>query len=302
MRYRSNRQYLHPVLRPDADDYGPDASLITACEPHYDPSDGMLSITVRFELVEDSLNQAVIEQRAKCAAMVYCGSTLHRSRLEAAPSEPFVARGKISIGRLKNEVQVHPVILTTRDITHPTDTAHPEYERQSVGIDRLSPLATDLHWTFDINSEARPVRSIFRLQEDVSGRLNDGEFDISLDITKDYVPIFANSVTLAEFKDIRGGAHPLPTVYTSAVLSVLAHVQYLGEEAEDDENCAWLRCVNAQLRNHNINIGNSGISLFLAAQRLLETPFAAMLSESSESADRDDESVGYDPDDVEGAN
>ncbi len=298
MRYRSNRQYLHPVLRPDADDYGPDASLITACEPHYDPSDGMLSITVRFELVEDSLNQAVIEQRAKCAAMVYCGSTLHRSRLEAAPSDPFVARGKISIGRLKNEVQVHPVILTTRDITHSTDTAHPEYERQSVGIDRLAPLAQDLNWIFDIDSDARPVRSIFRLQQDDSGRLNDGEFDVSPDITQDYVPIFANRDTLTAFNVMRGGEHPMPTVFTSAVLAVLAHIQSLGEDASDDENCAWLRCVNAQLRNHNINVGDGGISLFLAAQRLLETPFAAMLSEFSESDDGDDESVGYAPDDV----
>lgn len=301
MRYRSNRQYLHPVLRPDADDYGPDASLITVCEPHYDPSDGMLSIAVRFELAEDSLTQAVIAQRAKCAAMVYCGSTLYRSRLEATPSEPFVARGKIPVNSLKNEVQVHPVILAMRDITHPTDTAHPEYERQSVGIDRLAPLATDLHWTFDINSEPRPVRSIFRLQEDVSGRLNDGEFDVSPDITQDYVPIFANRDTHTAFKAMRGGAHPLPTVFTSAVLAVLATIQSLGEDADDDENCAWLRCVNARLRNHNINIGDGGISLFLAAQRLLESPFAAMLTEFSESDDGDDDSGGYDPDE-QGAN
>lgn len=301
MRYRSNRQYLHPVLRPDADDYGPDASLITACEPHYDPSDGMLSITVRFELTEDSLTQAVIAQRAKCVAMVYCGSTLYRSRLEAAPSEPFVARGKIPVNYLKNEVQVHPVILTTRDITHPTDTAHPEYEQQSVGIDRLAPLAQDLNWAFDINSDARPVRSIFRIYEDDTGRLNDGEFDVSPDIAQDFVPIFANRDTLTAFNAMRGGVHPLPTVYTNAVLAVLAHIQSLGEDAGDDENCAWLRCVNTQLRNHNVNIGDGGISLFLAAQRLLESPFAAMLTEFSEFDDGDDETVGFDSDD-QGAN
>ena len=302
MRYRSNRQYLHPVLRPDADDYGPDASLSTACEPpHYDPSDGMLSIAVHFELAQDTLTQAVIAQRAKCAAMVYCGSTLYRNRLEAAPSEPFVARGKIPVSRLKNEVQVHPVILANRDISHPTDQAHPEYEGQSVEIDRLAPLAQDLHWVFDIDSDARPVRSIFRFQEDNTGRLNDGEFDVSPDNTQDYVLIFANRDTLAEFKAMRGGVHPMPTVYTSAVLAVLASIQSLGEDASDDENCAWLRCVNAQFRNHNINIGDGGISLFLAAQRLLESPFAAMLTEFSASDGGDDDAGGYDPDD-QGAN
>lgn len=301
MRYRSNRQYLHPVLRPDADDYGPDASLITACEPHYDPSDGMLSITVRFELVEDSLTQAVISRRANCAAMVYCGSTLYRSRLEAAPSEPFVARGKIPVSRLKGRVEVHPVVLATHNFTHSTYTAHSEYEQQPVQMDRLAPLATDLNWSFDINSDARPVRSIFLLKEDDSGRLNGGEFDISPDITQDFVTIFANGDTLTAFEAMRGGAHPLPTVFTSAVLAVLAHIQNLGEEAEDDENCAWLRCVNTQLRTHNINIGIGGDSLFLAAQRLLESPFAAMLAEFSESDDGDDDSGGYNPDD-QGAN
>lgn len=298
MRYRSNRQYLHPVLRPDADDYGHEASLVATCElPQYNPSDGMLSIEVRFDLNEPSLQDAVHTQRAKCAAMVYCGSTLYRTQLEAVPGDPFVARGKVPVSRLKNEVQVHPVILAARDFSHSTDTAHVEYQQQPVEIDRLAPLATALHWTFDIDSDARPVRSIFRLQEDKSDRLNDGEFDISPDINQSYVSIFANSNTLIAFNNIRPGPDPLPTVFTSAVLAVLAYIQSLGEDADDDENCAWLRCINTQLRRHNINIDDGGDSLFLAAQRLLESPFAAMLTKFSESDDGDDELVRYDFDD-----
>ena len=70
--------------------------------------DGMVSISVRFELDEPTLGQAVRSSNAKCAAMVYCGSTLYRDRLEAQPNEPFIARGRIPVSRLKNEVQVHP--------------------------------------------------------------------------------------------------------------------------------------------------------------------------------------------------
>ena len=102
MRYRSNRQYLHPVLRPDADDYGVDAAFFAICDtPQYDQSDGMVSISVRFDLDEPTLSQAVRSSNAKCAAMVYCGSTLYRDRLEALPSEPFIARGRIPVSRLK---------------------------------------------------------------------------------------------------------------------------------------------------------------------------------------------------------
>ena len=287
MRYRSNRQYLHPVLRPDADDYGPDAALFATCDPpQYDQSDGMVSISVRFELDEPTLGQAVRSSNATCAAMVYCGSTLYRDRLVALPNEPFIARGRIPVSRLKNEVQVHPVILATRDFTHSTDTAHPEYQGQSVSITRLAPLATDLPWIFDIDSDALPVRSIFRLEEDKSDGLNDGEFDVNIDIGQDYVAILANSDTLAAFNDVRKeNDMPLPTVFTGAVLSVQAVVKEIGDDA-DAENCEWLSCVRAQLRSHNIDIERD--TLFLAAQRLLQSPFRIVLADFVDADDSDE--------------
>ena len=287
MRYRSNRQYLHPVLRPDSNDYGDDAALFATCDPpEYDRSDGMVSIQVRFDLAEPTLSRAVRSNNAKCAAMVYCGSTLYRNRLEALPDEPFVARGRVPVSRLKNAVEVHPVVLATRDFALSTDTAHPEYQGLSVAVDRLAPLATDLPWIFDIDSDARPVRSIFRLEEDKSGRLNDGEFDVNVDPGQDYVTILANSDTLVAFNAVRKeNDMPLPTVFTGAVLSVLAVVKELGEDA-DDENCAWLSCVKAQLRSHNIDIEND--SLFLVAQRLLKSPFRIMLADYSDTDDADE--------------
>ena len=185
MRYRSNRQYLYPVLRPDSDDYGAEHRLFATCDPpKYDQSDGMLSISVRFDLNELRIREAVNAGGAKCAAMVYCSSTLYREKLASSPKEPFIARGRVPVSRLKNAVQVHPVILAEKDIIHPTDTAHAEYAGRETAIPRLAPLATDLNWTFDINSDARPVRSIFRLEKDDSGSLNYGEFNLHIDLHK----------------------------------------------------------------------------------------------------------------------
>ena len=293
MRYRSNRQYLYPVLRPDADDYGLDSTLVATCDPpQYDETEGMLSIAVRFDLKEPELMRAVRSRNATCAAMVYCGSTLYRNRLEATAGDPFVARGRIPVRYLKNAVQVHPVILAARDFVHSTQTAHAEYQNQPVAIERLAPLATDLPWIFDIDSDARPVRSIFRLEEDDSGRLNDGEFDVDPDIGKDYVAIRANSATLTAFNEVRKeNSLPTPTVFTSAVVSVLAFVKDLGDEG-DEENCRWLSCVKAQLRSHNLDIGNPDYtgehSLLLAAQRLLRSPFASILADYADADDTDE--------------
>ena len=147
-------------------------------------------------------------------------------------------------------------------------------------------MATDLPWIFDIDSDALPVRSIFRLEEDQSDRLNDGEFDVNIDFGQDYVAILANSDTLAAFNDVRRkNDMPLPTVFTGAVLSVLAVVKELGDDA-DDENCAWLSCVRAQLRSHNIDIERD--TLFLAAQRLLKSPFRILLADFVDADDSDE--------------
>ena len=284
MRYRSNRQYLYPVLRPDSDDYDTSYALAATCDaPKYDESDGMVDIRVRFDLDEPRLKEAVNSHRAKCAAMVYCGSTLYRDKLYSSSDDPFTARGRIPVSRLKNQVEVHPVVLAVNTFIHPTDTAHPEYQKQPAEIVRLAPLATDLPWIFDIDSDARPVRSIFRIQIDDQDRLSDGEFDVNMDVGIDYVAILANKNTIAAFKALRETSNmALPTVFTSALLSVVTFVKDVGDEADDD-NCEWLRCVRTQLRHLNIDIGgpeNDGAdTLFLAAQRLLKSPFAFVLED-----------------------
>ena len=279
MRYRSNRQYLYPVLRPDSDDYDTSYSLIATCDPPvYDQLDGVIDVSVRFDLSEPRLKEAVRSRRAKCAAMVYCGSTLYREKLDPSSSDPFVARGRIPVSRLKNQVQIHPVILATSSFVHSTDTAHREYQRQPTQIARLAPLATDLPWIFDIDSDVRPVRSIFRMQIVDDDRLSDGEFDVNVDVGSDYVAILVNRNTMSAFKTIRETNNmALPTVFMSALLSVLASVKDIGDEVDDD-NCEWLRCVRTQLRNLNIDIGGpedeGADTLFFAAQRLLKCPFA----------------------------
>ena len=279
MRYRSNRHYLYPVLRPGSDDYGEAQFYTTLDQPEYDAEQGLLNLCLRFNLEEQSIVSAVKSGDAKCTAMVYCRSTLYRLSLDSSPQDPFIARGTVPVSLLKNQVEVHPVILAARDIVHSPASANLEDQGQTVEIRQWAPMATDLNWTFNIDPNDQPVRGIFRLIPVEDDHLQDGQFDVRLDVTKPYVDITATQTTIDAYKETRkltGINHILPTIFTSAVISVLAYVKGLEEDDESD-NCEWVNCIRDKLTASNINIGNTEEegthTLFLAAQLLLESPF-----------------------------
>lgn len=295
MRYRSNRQYLYPVLRPDSDDYGDAEFRTTLDQPEYDAEQGVLNLTLRFDLGERSLISAVRSGDARCAAMVYCGSTLQRLRLESTAEEPFIAKGSIPISLLKKEVQVHPVVLAARDIVHTPVSTNAEDQSQSVEIRQWAPMATDLNWTFNLDPNHQHVRGIFRLVTVEEDYLQDGQFDVRPDFTKPFVDIVANQVTVEAYKETRkltGLDHTLPTIFTSAVISVLAYLKDADNDEESD-NCEWANCVRSRLTDLNMEIGGPGRegshSLFFAAQVLLESPFNGILGEWAGETDDPDE-------------
>ena len=285
MRYRSNRQYLYPVLRPDSDDYG-DAQLRTTLDlPAYDSEQGLLNLTLHFNLQESSLISAVRSGDAKCAAMVYCASTLQRFRLESTPEELFVAQGSIPISLLKKDVQVHPVVLATRDLVHTPTETNPEDQGQSVEIRQWAPMATDLNWTFNLDPTDQQIRSIFRLVVVEDDYLQDGQFDVRPDFSKPYVDIVANRTTVEAYKNTRNyssASWTLPTIFTSAVISVLAYLKDADDDADSD-SCEWADCIRNRLTELRLDIGGPGQegsnSLFYAAQVLLESPFSGILGE-----------------------
>ena len=285
MRYRSNRQYLYPVLRPDSDDYGGAQLRTTLDQPDYDAELGRLNLSLRFDLQERSLISAVEAGDAKCSAMVYCRATLHRTRLESSSEEPFVARGSVPVSQLKNQVEIHPVILAARDLVHSPISTNPEDQGQSVEIRQWAPMATDRNWGFNLDSNDQPVRGIFRLVSDENSPLPDGQFDLRTEATKPYVDIVANPATIEAFKELRrtgGVSKTLPTIFTSAVIAVLAYIKDLGDD-EDLESCEWVNCIRNKLHENGIRLGGlaeeGSHSLFLAAQLLLDSPFGEVMGD-----------------------
>ena len=80
MRYNPRRNYLYPVLRPFADDY-PGGNLKTEIQANV--VEKSVNVSVIFEVSEPSIQDQVSKGDAVCAAMLYCGSTLHREMIRA---------------------------------------------------------------------------------------------------------------------------------------------------------------------------------------------------------------------------
>ena len=287
MKYNPRRNYLHPVLRPFSDDY-PDGKLQTQIT-RSEVVNEILDITMAFEVSEPSIREQIDNGRAVCVAMLYCNSTLHRQMLSAGSGSLEISES-IPTQFLRGNVELHPSIVVGDHISHPTDTAHSEYNSSPASIGRWHPLAVDQTWHFQVNPNVRPTKGIFNLENDDS--LPDGEFDIKTDISERYVRITANSDTRAKFKTLPGDeSRSLSTVYMSALVTALAEVKEVGDGdgAHDD---GWVNCIKANLKRLNIDIGSQEQpgthTLFSAAQRLLNNPFNAFIIAAGKETAYDD--------------
>ena len=253
MKYDPNRNYLYPVMRPYADDYG-DALLKTSVQAQAQQDNENLTINVEFDVSDVRIRQQVADGNARCTAMLYCRDTMYRKTLQSYAGR-FDLTDSIPLRLLANNVELNPAIITIEDIEHPTDTAHAEYDRNPVRVGKLRPLATDQTWHFQVNPRQRQTESIFNLVKDDESELQDGEFDIDLDPIERYISIKANTATLDGFKLVRNSDETLAvsTVFLSALIEVLAWIK----NADDGDetvvaNDGWVECIkgNLQKRNH----------------------------------------------------
>lgn len=284
MKYSPRRNYLHPVLRPWSDDY-PGASFQTQIT-RSEIVNGVLNLVIAFDVSEPSIMAQINGGYAICVAMLYCSSTLHRQMLSAGAGSLEISES-ISCELLRGNVEIHPAIVVNDNVDHPTNTAHEEYNANPVSISRWHPLAVAQTWHFQVNSNVRPTKGIFNLEND--DQLSDGEFDIKADISDRYISITANSDTRAKFKSMSGGeSRALSTVYMSALVAALAEIRKFddGDEAHDD---GWVNCIKVNLKRLNIDIGSDDgqgtHTLLRAAQHLLNNPFNAFITAAGQEAD-----------------
>lgn len=281
MKYSAKRNYLHPVLRPFSDDY-PDGNLRTQITST-DIANEVLNVAMAFEVSEASIREQIRSGQAVCVAMLYCGATLYREMLFAGQGNLSVS-ASIPIDILRGEVQLHPAIIAWDIISHPTDTAHSEYNSAPISIKQWHPLAVDQMWRFQVNPNLRPTKGIFNLENDDD--LPNGIFDIKADIASRYVNITANPGTMSKFKALSNNeSHTLPTIYMSALVMALAEIKTIGDDSVEHDD-GWVKCIKNNLKRLGIDIGDQDQqgthTLFKAAQLLLNNPFDVFLTTANQ--------------------
>ena len=288
MKYSAKRNYLHPVLRPFSDDY-PDGNLRTQIT-RTDIVGGVLNVAMAFEVSEESIQEKIRSGQAVCVAMLYCGATLYREMLCAGQRSLSVS-ASIPIDTLRGDVELHPAIIAGDIISHPTDTAHSEYNSTLISIKKWHPLAVDQMWRFQVNPNLRPTKGIFNLEN--NDDLPNGIFDIKADIANRYVNITANSSTMSKFKALSNNeSHTLPTIYMSALVTALAEIKTVDDDSLEHDD-GWVKCIKNNMKQRDINIGDQDQqgthTLFKAAQLLFNNPFDIFITTANQEASYNDE-------------
>lgn len=265
MKYNSNSYTEYPMLRPYSDDY-PNGSIRT--ELSQEIRNEVVVIECRFDVTEPAVNEKIEEGSAGCCILVYCAATCYTEMFRAKIGDD-TASASIPCGALNGRVEVHPSVITLRDIVLPTSTAHPEYGGNLIPIERYRQIASSEPWVFQVKPSVR-LESVFKLDSDVSNILGDWEFDFESDPSERYIIIRANQKTYKQFGEIRHKTETTrATVFLSALTQSLHSVE--PEPSDDEPSIGWASTVRDKLQEMKLDIWN-GHSCGLAAQRLLGEP------------------------------
>ena len=270
MKYNPDAYLDYPILRPNSSDY-PDGRLVTKLSRT--PANKSLNIELAFEVNEPAIGRLIEKGDAVCCALLYCRTTCYSQMLRADPSATVVS-ASVPLDRLNGRVEIHPSVIATDFTAIRPDTAHPEYEASTIPVDRHRQLAMDEPWHFAVGFVGT-IESVFHLQQDESGNLDDGEFEFYADRSERYIIISANSETYRAFQDTRPHVKlTKATVYLNALTTALAN---LDQDSDDDNERAegWAATVRAHIEKQNIRWPDS-CSHGLAAQKLLSRPLESL--------------------------
>ncbi len=140
MRFNPDAYTAYPILRPNSSDYlgGEFDAILHAAD---DCASKTLKFDLDFRISEPTVKSQVAEGNAICCAQVYCAATCYTTMLEANSSSMSI-RAEIPRDFLRGLVEVHPSVITVRDIQLPLDKAHPKYGGGSMLVGKYKQLAS----------------------------------------------------------------------------------------------------------------------------------------------------------------
>ena len=285
MRYSPKRNYLYPVMRPYADDYGVSNEFKAVLrEPDVDTANGLLLVSLDYDIAPGSVLESVQSGDAVCAAMFYCASTLYRKLLKAELGERSVS-GQIPLSAVGDQIEIHPSVVATRDFEYRPTQVHEEYSNLDVlDIKKGQPLATDETWHFRLHSnQPAPAESIFTLarNDDVKA----GLLQANVDIAERYIRLEANSETYAMIKSYR--ERDANTAIVSLYLGPLMEALRLLVDDDAEQiwpDHSWAATLQSKLSQLGLVLTYDS-NLFEVAQHLLELPYSRLTIDETDDKD-----------------
>ena len=267
MKFNPNTYAPYPILRPNASDY-PEGSFTTTLSQEQREND--LHVKCVFSISEPTIKERIVAGDAACCILFYCSATCYTEVFRAHPGTLAVS-AIVSCDNLKGNIEVHPSVISVKEIALSTKTAHPEYNGVSMVVPKYRQLASSVPWSFNVNLSGT-IDSVFNIErEDPElSKLADGEFDFEADISKTRIVIKSNPATHDAFQDIRYEREiTLATVYLNALIFALGE---LGDKPPDENEPPNGWAVTLRERKRQIGAESDG----LAAQRMLGTPLSRL--------------------------
>ena len=265
------KSYLHPVLRPQSEDY-PEAEFeVTVSVERFEQTTAVM-VEADFALSDPDLLDLVEQGIARYVLQIRSPKTYFRSSISTGENH---IRVDFPNGRLAGRTEFSPFLVATKPIRDFRVLGwHEDYAGMSFNIETGSVLAVDQHveYTIDVTEEG-DVGSIFELVE--TGKLLGGMWRI--DHGSDRVRIEMSPQDCARFKAARESANNRPeaayimnSIYLPALIWLLAESDKDNEELSDRR---WFRALDACLSRKGLPLLGVKSDRVKDAQQLLEYPF-----------------------------
>lgn len=266
MQFDSLRAFPYPVLRPDVDDYTD--GEIQALVDMKASDDGLtIRASVQFALSVKEIAELIDQGKASYAVVFECRDTYFR---HAQLSKVPVFEVPFESGSLRGEVQIKPYIVSVSDISDfKCKLINPEFGEGPFSFFQGAVLAVDRpQVTFIDRDVFSPISSVFSLVQDDA--LTGHEWHVKLQ--QDKVQIVVSPELKASISVARGHkknkAILLNSIYFATVMQCISHLK---KDAAEYSSYRWAQVI--QNKCHNLHVDLKNHDEYLAAQKLMKTPF-----------------------------
>jgi len=266
MRYAPRRGFRYPVLG-QRDFYYPEKKFEVELFCNTSESDKAITFWADFSLDVEAINDFIDEGKAICMLWVYCSSTSFREIYRHNGDGLRHVKGTIPIGNLRGNIEFHPSVIATEEISLPLDEAHEAFKSDGSSAKLVcagSPLAVHKpsYTKLDFDSD-RSTRSIFQLKEDSD--LPEGAWEISADPRQPVVVLRAHPVTKSNFQEFRNKKQAMRTLDLAAMVQTLNIFLESHEPDAEADSSRWVGVIAQKLPEIDVatqpeDEGSAGVS------------------------------------------